>query len=111
MKKPVIGITCNYDYKDEVGMVSDMGTPGQDWNFVAGDYVYILEKAGAVPVIIPQYENPQNVKSILDCLDGVVITGGHDVDPVCYGEFPKEYCGGHAEKRQAGYRDRKLFSA
>lgn len=30
MKKPVIGITCNYDYKDEVGMVSDMGTPGQD---------------------------------------------------------------------------------
>ena len=47
MKKPVIGITCNYDYKDEVGMVSDMGTPGQDWNFVAGDYVYILEKAGA----------------------------------------------------------------
>ena len=92
MKKPVIGITCNYDYKDEVGMVSDMGTPGQDWNFVAGDYVYILEKAGAVPVIIPQYENPQNVKSILECLDGVVITGGHDVDPVCYGEFPKEYC-------------------
>ena len=99
MKKPVIGITCNYDYKDEVGMVSDMGTPGQDWNFVAGDYVYILEKAGAVPVIIPQYENPQNVKSILDCLDGVVITGGHDVDPVCYGEFPKEYCGRVMPKR------------
>lgn len=61
MKKPVIGITCNYDYKDEVGMVSDMGTPGQDWNFVAGDYVYILEKAGAVPVIIPQYENPHGL--------------------------------------------------
>lgn len=99
MKKPVIGITCNYDYKDEVGMFSDMGTPGQDWNFVAGDYVYILEKAGAVPVIIPQYENLQNVKSILDCLDGVVITGGHDVDPVCYGEFPKEYCGRVMPKR------------
>ena len=109
MKKPVIGITCNYDYKDEVGMVSDMGTPGQDWNFVAGDYVYILEKAGAIPVVIPQYENPEDVKAILECLDGVVITGGHDVDPVCYGEFPKEYCGRVMPKRDRILRLQSIF--
>ena len=34
-----------------------MGITGQDWDFVSGDYAYILEKAGAIPVLIPQYEN------------------------------------------------------
>ena len=56
-RKPVIGITCNFDYRDAVGMVSGMGITGQDWDFVSGDYVYILEKAGAIPVLIPQYGN------------------------------------------------------
>ena len=48
MKRPLIGVTCNYDYRDTVGITSGMGIVGQDWNFVAGDYVYILEKAGAI---------------------------------------------------------------
>ena len=48
-RKPVIGVTCNFDYRDAVGMVSGMGITGQDWDFVSGDYVYILEKAGAIP--------------------------------------------------------------
>lgn len=52
-RKPVIGVTCNFDYRDAVGMVSGMGITGQDWDFVSGDYVYILEKAGAIPVLIP----------------------------------------------------------
>ena len=53
-RKPVIGITCNFDYRDAVGMVSGMGITGQDWDFVSGDYVYILENAGAIPVLIPE---------------------------------------------------------
>ena len=41
--KPIIGITCNYDPLDTVGKASNMGTDGQDWNYVAGDYVYAIE--------------------------------------------------------------------
>ena len=44
MKRPLIGVTCNYDYRDTVGITSGMGIVGQDWNFVAGDYVYIYWK-------------------------------------------------------------------
>ena len=55
-RKPVIGVTCNFDYRDAVGMVSGMGITGQDWDFVSGDYVYILEKAGAIPVLIRSME-------------------------------------------------------
>ena len=67
-RKPVIGITCNFDYRDAVGMVSGMGITGQDWNFVSGDYVYILENAGAIPVLIPQYGNLEAAKPFLDQL-------------------------------------------
>lgn len=31
--RPLIGITCNYDYRDTVGTASSMGTVGRDWNF------------------------------------------------------------------------------
>ena len=41
--KPIIGITCNYDYKDEVGIVSHMGAAGQRWNFLAEDYISAIE--------------------------------------------------------------------
>lgn len=67
-RKPVIGITCNFDYRDAVGMVSGMGITGQDWDFVSGDYVYILENAGAIPVLIPQYGNLEAAKPFLDQL-------------------------------------------
>ena len=32
--KPLIGITCNYDYRDEIGSVSHMGIAGQKWHFL-----------------------------------------------------------------------------
>lgn len=90
-RKPVIGVTCNFDYRDAVGMVSGMGITGQDWDFVSGDYVYILEKAGAIPVLLPQYGDLEAAKPFLDQLDGVLISGGHDVGPERYGAFPKGY--------------------
>mgnify|MGYP000048993503 CR=1 FL=1 len=65
------------------------GSPGQDWDFVSGDYVYILEKAGAIPVLIPQYGDLEAAKPFLEQLDGVLISGGHDVGPERYGAFQK----------------------
>lgn len=93
MKKPLIGITCNYDYRDSLGMASGVGTSGQDWNYVAGDYVYAVEKAGGVPVLIPQCSQFQVMNPLLEMLDGVLISGGHDVGPEHYGAFTKGYCG------------------
>ena len=28
-RKPIIGITCNYDENDEIGIITDMGVPLQ----------------------------------------------------------------------------------
>lgn len=92
-RKPLIGVTCNYDYRDALGNASSVGTVGQDWNYVAGDYVYALEKAGAVPVLIPKCQNLEVAYELLDRLEGILISGGHDVGPEIYGAFPKAYCG------------------
>ena len=92
-RNPLIGVTCNYDYRDVLGNASGVGAVGQDWSYVAGDYVYALEKAGAVPVLIPQCSDLGHAIELLDRLDGVLVSGGHDVGPELYGAFPKTYCG------------------
>lgn len=90
---PMIGITCNYDPKDTVGQTSCMGIAGQDWDFVAGDYVYAVEKAGGIPLILPRLKNMDNLKPLLDKLDGILVSGGHDVDPRSYGARITGKCG------------------
>lgn len=99
--KPLIGITCNYETRDLVGMTSHMGTPGQDWNFLAGDYVYAVEKAGGIPVILPRCESLEVLQELIGRLDGILISGGHDVDPASYGEAKRECCGYVVPERDA----------
>jgi putative glutamine amidotransferase len=51
------------------------------------DYVRSVERAGAVPVILPPVD-PGDVGALLDRLDGVLLSGGVDVDPALYGQAP-----------------------
>lgn len=92
-KRPIIGITCNYDDRETIGMTTKLGVPGQDWNYLAGDCVYFIEHAGGTPVIIPQCAKMEDLVPLLEKLDGVLISGGHDVGPENYGAVPKGYCG------------------
>ena len=91
--RPIIGITVNYDPKETVGMASGMGVAGQDWDFVSGDYIYSIERAGGIPVLLPRLEDMSVLEPLIDKLDGVLVSGGHDVDPHGYGERTQGYCG------------------
>ncbi len=91
--KPIIGITCNYDPRDAAIGVAGLGLPGQDWEFVAADYVYSIEKAGGIPLLIPFCSDLDNLKPVLAMLDGILVSGGHDIDPNRYGARPMPYCG------------------
>lgn len=100
-KKPLIGITCNYDQQDGWGASTGLIVSGQDGSYVASDYVYALEKAGATPVLIPQCADFESLKPLLELLDGVLVSGGHDVGPEHYNAFPKGYCGKISPRRDA----------
>ena len=56
-------------------------------------YVTAIESAGLVPVIIPPLASVDAVNSILSRVDGVVLTGGEDVDPSLYGQPRMAECG------------------
>ncbi len=56
-------------------------------------YVIALESAGLVPVVIPPLASPDQARSILERVDGVLLTGGEDVDPALYGQEQSKKCG------------------
>lgn len=56
-------------------------------------YVAALESAGIVPVIVPPLAGEQSVNAILDRVDGVLLTGGEDVEPSLYGQPRISQCG------------------
>ena len=67
---------------------------GISGNFREGDctlaqayYMSVLE-AGGTPVVIPSYDNDKALVSLLDTLDGIVLSGGADIDPDYLGEEP-----------------------
>jgi len=70
--RPVVGIT-----------LGDGGRPG--FHAMREDYVRSVEQAGAVPVVLPPVR-AEDAAVLLDRLDGVLLSGGVDVDPVLFGQ-------------------------
>ncbi|MBV8348188.1 MAG: gamma-glutamyl-gamma-aminobutyrate hydrolase family protein [Mycolicibacterium sp.] len=58
-------------------------------SFLPHIYFEGITRAGGVAVLLPpQPVDDQIAARTLDGLDGLVITGGKDVDPACYGQAP-----------------------
>jgi gamma-glutamyl-gamma-aminobutyrate hydrolase PuuD len=51
-------------------------------------YVNAVIKAGGIPVLVPLTDNSVVLHQILSRLDGIIITGGDDLDTSFYGEQP-----------------------
>lgn len=49
-------------------------------------YVTSLESAGLVPLVVPPLGNGDAARAILSRVDGLLLTGGEDVDPALYGQ-------------------------
>jgi putative glutamine amidotransferase len=90
LMKPIIGICANYSSNDQHGSIEGLGLPKQEWQLLADDYILAIENAGGIPLIIPVTQNSESLIEIIDLLDGVLFTGGSDIDPQFYNELPKE---------------------
>ena len=49
-------------------------------------YVQCIIDAGATPVVFPVTDNKQILNNLLDMVDGLLLTGGGDIDPKYWGE-------------------------
>ena len=56
-------------------------------------YVRALEGAGLVPLVVPTMLAPDRATAALASVRGLVLTGGEDVGPECYGAKPHERLG------------------
>lgn len=99
MAKPIIGITSNFTRKDEIGTIAHLGAPLQQWQLLADDYIRAIELAGGVPMILPIVEDFENLIPVLQVLDGLIITGGNDVNPLLYNKAPESTLGEICIKR------------
>jgi putative glutamine amidotransferase len=53
------------------------------------DYVRCVHRAGGVTVLVPPDPEPwDGSETVLDLLDGLILAGGSDIDPACYGAEP-----------------------
>jgi putative glutamine amidotransferase len=64
------------------------------------DYVDAVERAGGRPVLIPPSE--EGIDETLEALDGIVFSGGADVDPALYGATPHPETDEPQARRDAG---------
>lgn len=86
-KKPIIGISSSL-IVDQGGMF-----PGYKRAYVNKDYVDAVLENGGIPLIIPFTEDEEVIKLQIDIVDGLILSGGHDVDPLNYNEEPKQKLG------------------
>ena len=71
--RPVIGITGNYN---------------QETCTLAEGYYQSVLKAGGIPFIIPPFYETDRLGELLDRLDGIIFSGGGDINPLLLGEEP-----------------------
>lgn len=74
MPRPIIGITA--------GCRDDKPARYE----LPADYAKSVERAGGLPLILPFRTDLALVPDLLDALDGVLFTGGDDLDPALYDE-------------------------
>lgn len=53
------------------------------------NYVEALLNTGSMPIVLPYTSNLQQIKEIVGRIDGLMLTGGTDVDPGMFGEEPQ----------------------
>jgi putative glutamine amidotransferase len=75
---PLIGVTTSIT----------VGAESPERAYVNSAYLHAIQQAGGVPVALPPQFSDTSLTRLARGLDGLLLTGGGDVDPALYGEAP-----------------------
>jgi putative glutamine amidotransferase len=94
---PIIGITATL--KEDVDAVAERPLG----RFVRADLDYVegVAGAGGVPVVLPPVGDESAAEALIRSLDGLLLSGGSDLDPDYYGEEPVPELGVTLPERDA----------
>ena len=91
--RPVIGITTYAEEATWAGWTERAA-------FIPLSYVRAVEHAGGRPLLVPPSDDA--IPETLDALDGIIFSGGGDLDPETYGADPHPEVGGVVPERDRG---------
>lgn len=86
---PVIGITCSR----VVGGAWGLYSRGHYMDYTFSEYSEAIAACGGAPILVPVAQESQTLSMILSRLDGLLLSGGPDINPRFYGENPLEGLG------------------
>jgi putative glutamine amidotransferase len=87
-KKPIIGITGAYVKHSE----------HMEGVYVHHDYHKSVAANGGIPIVLP-FINPEITLETLALCDGIILSGGEDVDPQFFGQDPHPHLGATLPER------------
>jgi putative glutamine amidotransferase len=82
--KPLIGVTTSELRAGSLRTLSRADGTSRDETFLGTTYFSAVESAGGLPVMLP-IGDPANAAALVERLDGILLTGGPDIDPANYG--------------------------
>lgn len=71
--KPLIGISATEEKTGES---------------IGNDAIKAIVQAGGIPIVLTNFALEEDIRTIVDRIDGLFLTGGHDIDPTYFDEEP-----------------------
>ncbi len=84
--RPLIGITTSFNNSKNRANLSEK-------------YYNAIERAGGLPLAIPPLRDKAALKALAERLDGVILSGGPDIDPSYFQEMPHPQLGNICPRR------------
>lgn len=94
--RPLIGISCSMG-QSIYSLTQD--NPPQLQHRMNDTYAKAIIQAGGIPVILPNNEDISCVEEIAARLDGFLLSGGDDLDPVLFGQRATDRLGAVIPRR------------
>lgn len=82
--RSLIAVTTSEMRHVQAVRLTPEGEPAQEEMALGLKYLRAIEAAGGIPVVVPPMA-PEALLGLLDCVSGVCLSGGPDLDPVAYG--------------------------
>lgn len=86
MNKPLIGISLGSSILPSGLFGGNITEENNSWYLTTVNFAQMVLKAGGNPILLPAIDELETSKELWDKLDGVILSGGPDVNPVTYNE-------------------------
>lgn len=80
--KPLIGISMHSEICEKDPFM------GEEAICLNTNYIESIRRAGGIPILLPSIEDEEEIWEQMYYIDGLLLSGGYDIQPTLYGEEP-----------------------